>query len=97
MLCLACKPIDYLVPESFEKDRAEVSYSIDTIGYLKNEIQRLVFVGSWEVMLIMGCRVGIGGKNCSILCNFVFVNRPTKEELIDDQMNEFCRKKWLEN
>ena len=21
MLCLACKPIDYLVPESFEKDR----------------------------------------------------------------------------
>ena len=32
MLCLACKPIDYLVPESFEKDRTEVSYSIDTIG-----------------------------------------------------------------
>ena len=28
-------------------------------------------------------------------CNLVFVNRPTKEELIDDQMNEFCSKKMV--
>ena len=34
---------NYLV-QSFEKDRAKVSYSIDTIGYLKNEIKRLVLL-----------------------------------------------------
>ena len=46
MLCLACKPIDYLVPESFEKDRAEVSYSIDTIGYLRDRNTTASFCSS---------------------------------------------------
>ena len=95
MLCLACKPIDYLVPESFEKDRAAVSYSIDTIGYLRERNTEASFC--W----IMGSDAYYGlpswhrWKELFDQCNFVFVNRPTKEELIDDQMNEFCRKKMV--
>ena len=95
MLCLACKPIDYLVPESFEKDRAEVSYSIDTIGFLRERNTAASFC--W----IMGSDAYYGlpswhrWRELFDLCNFVFVNRPIKEELIDDQMNDFCSNKMV--
>ena len=95
MLCLACKYRGYLVPESFEMDRAQPSYSIDTIEFLIQRNRAASFC--W----IMGSDAYYGlpswhrWRELFDLCNFVFVNRPTKEELIDDQMNEFCRKKMV--
>ncbi len=95
MLCLACNSRDYLVPESFEKDRAEPSYSIDTIEFL---IERnLAASFCW----IMGSDAYYGlpswhrWRELFDLCNFVVVNRPMKEELIGDHMSEFFNRRMV--
>ena len=95
MLCLACNSRDYLVPESFEKDRAEPSYSIDTIEFL---IERnLAASFCW----IMGSDAYYGlpswhrWRELFDLCNFVVVNRPMKEELIGDNMSEFFNRRMV--
>ena len=95
MLCLACEFIDYLVPEDFEKDRTELSYSIDTIEYLVSRDSAASFCWIMGSDAYYGLSSWHRWTELFDLCNFVVVNRPIKDELIVDPMNEFLSRKMV--
>tara|TARA_A100001011_G_scaffold118680_1_gene125201 strand:- start:126 stop:758 length:633 start_codon:yes stop_codon:yes gene_type:complete len=95
MLCLACESLDYLVPEDFEKDRTELSYSIDTIEYLVGRDRAASFCWIMGSDAYYGLSSWHRWTELFDLCNFVVVNRPMKEELIGDHMSEFFNRRMV--
>ena len=95
MLCLACESLDYLVPEDFEKDRTELSYSIDTIEYLVGRDSAASFCWIMGSDAYYGLSSWHRWTELFDLCNFVVVNRPMKEELIGDNMSEFFNRRMV--
>ena len=95
MLCLACKSTNYLIPESFEKNRTELSYAIDTMEFLTKKNEATSFCWIMGSDAYYGLATWHRWKDLFDLCNFVIVDRPQKEKWIGGQMDDFFRKRLV--
>ena len=89
MLCLACQDKAHLVPEDFEKNQSEVSFSINTLKYFKQNLSGASL--SW----IMGSDAFWGlwswyrWEEVFGLCNFVVVDRPKYRKKLSESFQNF--------
>ncbi len=95
MLCLACKNKEGLIPEDFEKNQSGVSFSINTLHYLKQKLSGAHL--SW----ILGSDAFFGlsswyrWEELFDLCNFVVVDRPDYQEKPTGRFEKFYQQKLV--